>query len=54
MRVELNELKEGKTMAKVAPGESEYGTHKSIFLSGANKGKQEGGTCLESTLQLER
>jgi hypothetical protein len=54
MRAELNELKEGKTIAKVAPGESEYRTHEPILLSGANKGKQEGGTCLESTLQLER
>ncbi|GJN01526.1 hypothetical protein PR202_ga18800 [Eleusine coracana subsp. coracana] len=50
MLVELNELKEEKTDAA---SESEYSTHESIVVSGLNKGKQEGATCLESTLELE-
>ncbi|GJN26226.1 hypothetical protein PR202_gb14141 [Eleusine coracana subsp. coracana] len=50
MLVELNDLKEGKTDAA---SESEYSTHESVVVSGLNKGKQEGATCLESTLELE-
>uniref|UniRef100_A0A0A9ACU9 Uncharacterized protein n=1 Tax=Arundo donax TaxID=35708 RepID=A0A0A9ACU9_ARUDO len=57
LRAELNELKEsGKRMAHVVDVEStmnECATHESIFISGLNRGKQDGVTCLESKLQLE-
>ncbi|XP_062186079.1 filament-like plant protein 7 isoform X3 [Phragmites australis] len=57
LRAELNDLEEsGKITASVIDGEStmnECGTHESIFISGLNKGNQEGVTCLESKLQLE-
>ncbi|XP_062226942.1 filament-like plant protein 7 isoform X2 [Phragmites australis] len=56
LRAELNKLESGKIKAHVVDGEStmnECGTHESIFISGLNKGKQEGITCLESKLHLE-
>ncbi|WVZ87432.1 hypothetical protein U9M48_034068 [Paspalum notatum var. saurae] len=55
LRAELNELKEsGKKMAHAdGRSTSECITHESITISGLNKGKIEGVSCLESKHQLE-
>jgi len=57
LRAELNELKESRKIMAHADGKStltECITHESIFISGQNKGKQEGVSCLEPKHQLER
>ncbi|KAJ1273167.1 hypothetical protein BS78_06G259400 [Paspalum vaginatum] len=55
LRAELNELKESGKKTTHADGRStsESITHESIFISGLDKGKREGGSCLESKHQLE-
>jgi len=57
LRAELNELKESTKITAHADGKStmtECSTHESIFISGQNKGKQEGISCLEPKHQLDR